>query len=268
MGHIIKFIAYVGIFFFLTSCNRKNIEFPEGGYSYSSPLYKNLKDSFNSSHYFNIWSAAYNEPDLTKKPLSQTTIRLTYETAFGNAAIFTMTENEIVIKQPTQGSPYPDLDSMKLTPEERLHFRILKRYFPIQELDSTNTKKGMLDSLNKIYSKLLNPIYYKYLLDKSVVADSIQFKYSVKKVQIPYSKYTEIVSKINSSGYWQLPLHIECDQASTDGYGFLLEVNTNQKFNLVGLSNCPEKALKFSEACQAIINAANLGKEITIIHEN
>jgi hypothetical protein len=264
MRHIIKFITFVGIFFLLPSCKRK-IEFPEGGYSYSTPLYKNLKDSFNSSHYFNIWSAAYKEPDLTKKPLSQTTIRLTYETAFGNSAIFTMTENQIVVKRPIQGSPYPDLDSMKLTPEERSHFRILKRYFPIQELDSTITKKGMLDSLSKIYPKLLDPIYYKYLLDKSIVADSIQFKYNVKKVQIPYSKYTEIISKINSSGYWKLPLHIECDDTPTDGYGFLLEVNTNQKFNLVGLTNCPEKALKFSEACQAIINAANLGKEIIIV---
>ena len=261
----LKFISVIFVGIFFTSCSRE-LKFPQGGYDYPAFRYKNIKNSFNSLYYFHCWSVAYNEPELNIKPLKQNTFRLTYETAFGKAAIFIITQNEIVVKQPIQGSPYPDRDMEKLNQIERLHYRILQHNFPIQEMDSA--KKGNLDSFTKVYPQLLTPAYYKYLLDKSAKYDSIPFKYSTKRIKIPFSTYEDIVTQINASGYWNLPFHIECEDDYLDGFGFILEANTSRKYNVVSLANCPEKSLKFSQACQSIVDAANLEKEITIIRKN
>ncbi len=267
MSDIIKFIALIFAAFLFASCNGE-INFPEGGYSYPAIHEKSIKDSFRASYYGNFWNSAYNEPDLRLKPMDQTIIRLVYGTAFGGTVILVMTKNEIVIKQPIQGKEYPELDSTKLDKLERLHLRILERNFPFQELEPNSLRKNKMDSLSKIYSELLDPNYYKQLLDKSLTFDTPQFKYSTKKVKISNSKYIDIVNQINSSGYWTLPLHIQCDDDYLDGYFFRLEINTPKKYNSVGLSNCPEKALSFSKACQAIIDASSLGKKISVVPEN
>jgi len=267
MPNIIKSIAVIIAGFLLASCNR-DIKFPDGGYKYPVVLTKTLGDSFRQTYWDKYWDSVYDEPDLKLKPLGQTTIRLIYETAFGEMVIITMTENELVIKRPYQGDSSPGQDSTKLNDLERFHFRILQRYFPIQEMDAGNYQKVRNDSLAKIYPKLLDPNYYKYLLDKSRKVDSIPFKYDIKKVKITTSKYEEIVGQINSSGYWKLPLQIDCDHSVLDGYGFELEINTPEKYNLVALTNCPEKALEFSKACQAIIDAANLDQKIRVMPDN
>ena len=266
MRYIIKLIPVFFSLFLAVSCGSK-IKFPEGGYTYPVSLYNNIKDSFHAAYYGHLWCVAYDEPDLQTKPPGQNTIRLIYETAFGKAAVFILTENEIVVKQPIQGDPYAEHDPDKLNQLEKIHFRILQGGFPIQEMDTASKTKTMTDSLVGIYPKLLDPAYYRYLLDKSSKADSIPFKYSVKKAKLSDSAYKDIVNQINASNYWKLPLHIKCDGEYLDGYGFMLEVATPQKYNLVSLANCPEKSLKFSWACQAIINAAHLDDAITIVSE-
>ena len=267
MCNSIKPIAIIVMICLFISCNEK-INFPDGGYNYPASPYKTIKDSFNFAYYSHYWCLAYNEPDMNIKPLNQTTFRLIYETAFGKSVVFTMTANEIIIKQAIQGQPYPDRDLTKLDSLEKLHFQILRSSFPIQEVDSTNPQKGSLNSLVKSYPKLMDPNYYKSLLDKSAKADSLPFKYITKRVSISDSLYTELLLKINSSGYWQLPPHIECGNEYLDGYGFILEANTKKKYNYVGLANCPEKSLSFSKACQAIIDAAGWNKEIEIVPGN
>lgn len=267
MRNSIKPIAFIVMICLFISCNEK-IKFPDGGYNYPASPYKTIRDSFNFVYYSHYWCLAFNEPDMSIKPLNKTTFRLIYETAFGESVVFTMTENEIIIKQATQGQPYPDRDLTKLDSLERLHFRILLSSFPNNEVDSTSPQKESLNSLVRSYPKLLDPNYYKSLLDKSAKADSLPFKYITKRVSISNSLYNELLSKINSSGYWQLPPHIECGVEYLDGYGFILEANTTKKYNYVGLANCPEKSLKFSKACQAIIDAAGLDKKIKIVSEN
>ena len=265
MCNRIKFIPIVVLFVLIASCNTK---LPDGHYDYSASAYKSIADSFYTRLYRKQWCLAYDELDLSVKPLKQPVFRLVYETAFGEAAVFIVNKNELIIKQPLMGNPYRTYDSLKLSGMERLHFRVLKRNFPIQEMDSQNRRKPVVDSLAKIYPKLLDPNYYSYLLDKSFKPDSIPFKYSVKKVALSESKYNEIVNQINSSGYWELPRHVECDYDYTDGYGIILEANTPKKYKIVSIGICSEKALKFSKACQAIINVANLDKKIIIVSDN
>jgi hypothetical protein len=264
--NIIRLLLLFCILYFTISCDRQS-KFPEGGYKYPAKLYKSIRDSFNSAYSLQHWCKSYNEQDLSNIPLDTPTFRLVYETAFGESAIFILRPYEITVKEPTQGKPYPEYDTLKLTQLERLHFKLLKRSFPIQELKSDNPKKKKADSLAKLYPVLLDPKYYKALLDKAEKPDSIAFKYSIKKIALTKSKYIQLIDLINTSGYWTLPIHIECDYDYTDGYGILLEANTKKKYNFVSIGICSEEAIAFCKACQAIIDVSNLDKKIKIISE-
>lgn len=256
----------IALFFasFFISCNNE-IKFPAGGYDYPAFLKDNLKDSFYQAYYFPYWCKAYDEPDLSSKSMGENTFRLIYQTAFNEEVVFTMTKAEIVVKKPLEGHPYPAFDSLILDGVERHHFKILQQYFPIQEYDANIKRKAYLDSLANVYPQLLDPYYYKALLNKAIRKDLPLFKYSIKRVPISESKYKSIVDQINLSGYWKLPRHIECTEDYADGYGFGLEANTAKKYNFVTLANCPEKAYAFSKACQSIIDASNPDKKIIIV---
>lgn len=273
-----KLILLFYFIFSFASCNSK-INFPEGGYnypvdiskidtnvfSYPKALKANRKDSFHSSYYGYYWYKGFNEPNLSTRPQSQITFRLVYETAFGSTSIFTITPNQILVKQLLRGKFYPENDTMKLDKLERLHFRILENHFPLDGIPADSRWKKPMDSFAIIYPKLLDPVYYRYLLDKSSVMDTIPLQYSIKKIPISYEKFNEIAEQINASGYWQLPFTVKCDGEYLDGYGFSLEANLPERYNCVELSNCPEEAEKFSWACQAIVDACNLENKINLI---
>lgn len=263
----LNFILLIGAAFVIVSCksHSNEIQYPEGGYNYPDSFHQSLRDSFYSSLYMKQWSLAYDEPDISIKPLNESVFRLVYESAFGEAAIFILKSNKLIIKQPMQGNPYPAYDSLILYGIERPHFKILQRDFPIQEMDPLSSRKKRNDSLAKIYPKLLDPHYYSYLLNKSVKPDSIPFKYTTKIISLTDAQYSNLINQINSSGYWKLPRKIECDFDYTDGYGILLEANTPKRYNSVSQGICYEKELKFSKACQAIIDLANLDKKIVIV---
>jgi hypothetical protein len=249
------------------------INYPKGGYDYpkninstdmnhySYPI-RNLmgtRDSFYSCYYGHYWGMAYKEPNISIKPQDEDMFRLIYETAFGGDVIFILTKNEIIVKQPKKGSPYPEYDSTKLTAIQRDHYQLLKLRFPLEP----GYKR--IDSLLKLYPKLNDPAYYRYLLDKSEILKKDTFTYAMKRVSVSRSLYLKLVRLMNASGYWELPYKINCDAGVADGYGFILEANTRSKYNYVGASSCPGDISKFREACQAIIDAAKVDKKITVI---
>jgi hypothetical protein len=262
------------------SCSTPGIIYPEGGYDYPKSLNNTdtsnysfpiahligAKDSFNASYYGHYWGQCYNEPNLSLQPFGKDIFRLTYETAFGDASIFTLTEDEIVIKQPKSGSPYPEYDSTKLNELEKLHYSILQWNFPIKDTSHSIKSQKRLDSLAKLYPKLVDPSYYKYLIDKSAIFKKEAFTYTTKRTRISKNKFYKIVTLINSSGFWKLPYRNKCDVDFTDGFGFILEANTARKYNIVNI-NCPYDKSDFVKACQELINAANLDKKIKVYDE-
>jgi hypothetical protein len=210
------------------------------------------------------WRLALNEPDLSLEPQKNVTVRLAFETAFGESYMISMTKDEIVTKEVTQGSAYPDYEPMRLDSLERFHYFVLRKNFPLSNKNSDSPRKKYLDSLAKLYPKLNDIQYYKYLLDKSAVRDST-FKFATRHIKITDSTYRSIIDQINASEYWTLPYHVGCE--AMDGFGFILEVNTPKKYNLVGLSNCPEKMPLFSKACRSLVTAALLEKKIKINYQ-
>ena len=159
--------------------------------------------------------------------------RLVFESTFRKPIVFILTQNEIVVKEQLEGVPYPIYDSTKLTTIEKFHHELLDLNFPIQKkIENNHPSKKRFDSLIKLYPKLLNPSYYRYLLDKSGTPSNPPFKYSIKKIAISKTQFFRIVNLINNSGYWHLPYSHDCDKGVLDGYGFILEANTEKKIQL------------------------------------
>lgn len=255
--------------FFMLSCKSSSneIQYPAGGYKYPYTVYQKPGELFYSKLYTEQWYLSYDEPNLTIKPLQESVFRLVYQTVFGKSAIFILKKNELIVKQPIQGNPYPDYDFSRLNKLEQMDIRILQSVFPIPGTEQQDSMKERNDSQTKLHAKLSDPKYVIYLLNKAHVPDSIPFKYSTKKVSLTALQYQYLVDQVNASGYWKLPRHIKCDDEYLDGDGILLEANTPDKFNMVSVSNCYEKESKFSKACQAIIYMAGLGKEIEIVRK-
>jgi hypothetical protein len=134
-------------------------------------------------------------------------------------------------------------------------------------LNDTSYKKWekiYFDSLSKIYPELLDPNYYKYLLDKSS-SDKEKFEYSLQRIPIKKKRFLSLVNQINESEYWQLPFDNWCNHPPSDAGGFTLEVNTPKKYNVVFTLSCPADSTKYIKACQELVKYAKMDDEIKLI---
>jgi hypothetical protein len=161
-------------------------------------------------------------------------------------------------------------DNEKLSNLEKLHYRILYRYYPFNYKEIEIPK--YVDSLLKASPQISNPIFYKSLLTKMINVTDSPFTYTTKKITIQKNDFAHLVTKINSLGYWEMPCVITCGFPPNDGAGYFLEANTSKKYNLVSTILCPENNdvlyVSFAKACQEIINYAHLEKEIHTWSDN
>ena len=267
---------------FLIGCTHTekkiDISYPKGGYDYPNPTevtdtsflvypVKNLltpRDSFRQAYYGYYWAKAFNEQNLSIKYQGSDVFRFELRSVFGKDIIITLTQNLIVVKEIVKGDCYPVEDLNNLTPLESDHLYFLNNKFPLNREITSERSQHRIDSLVKLYPELLDPKYYKYLLDKSINRETEKFEYKEKKIAIKSKKFIELVESINSSGFWKLPPQLECDIDVLDGYAFTLEANTKNKYNFVSSGNCTTTQDKFKKACQEIINCAKLDKKIRL----
>ena len=266
------YLSNVSFLFALVGCNtevEQNIHYPNGGYDYPgtiSPgdsnyyLYpiKNLiprQDSFLfvDAHYL---FQSFQEPNLSIKPSGEDIFRLTREGGLIWPTVITITNKEIVVKQATSGSPYPERDENQLDSLERFHYYILERYFPLDEGRYKAYNLDYIDSMIKLYPKLLDPKYYSYLREKAIVK-SKQFVYTTKRINITGEKFKSIVDEIDSSRYWSLPFRNECETPPDDGFGYMLEANTKSKYNVAIYSLCPPDTSAFMKVCTELMKYAD-----------
>lgn len=153
--------------------------------------------------------------------------------------------------------------------EESYRLQILHKYFYYKGTGIQYKNKHKADSVIKKFPEIIAPGYYLSLLKKQQRKDSPPFIYTKTEVKITPSKYRELIIRINESGFWDLPLSINCDAPPMDySMGFILEANTKTKYNFVSLNACPSKAIDFSEACRSIIETAGLGKKINLVDQS
>jgi hypothetical protein len=262
--------------FTVISCNDDEIVYPDGGYDYPKyveakdttfyfyPLKDILstKDSFETANSYSFLQG-FNEYNLSLRPNDKPIFRLTY---YGDpTAIITLSPHEIIVKEFISGAWYQSPDTTKLSSREKKHFDILERFFPLNDTSYKKWKKIYLDSLSKANPELLDPNYYKFLLERTGVFSKDKFEYSSKKILINKKTFTYLVNQINRSGYWKLPFDNSCVNIPTDAFGFILEANTPKKYNVVNSLSCPDDSTKYNKACQELIKYAQMDSVIKLI---
>jgi hypothetical protein len=254
-------------------------EQPPGGYDYPNDISINdtndysypirdilsTGDSFNYAYYERYWHRGYNEPNLSIRPQKEDVYRLTFKDAFGDGVIITLLQNKIIAKQWIKGDPFPEYDSTRLDSVERYLYQILYWNFPVQERIQAGRKR--LDSISKKHPQILDPVYYRQLLDKCLVASRDSLLYTTHELSISTNKYYRLINHINSTGYWKMPYEIECKESVMDGYSLILEANTKAKYNIVLRIGCTKEENPFIEVCNELINAAHLKRPLEILAE-
>lgn len=267
---------YLPILFILfISCNNDTPIEITGGFNYPQnidnkdtnyyfyPL-KNIepaRDAFWDTYVYALFQP-FKEPNLSIKPLTEETYRLTYQEAFGKTIIFSLTKHFITVKK-----GYPHLheeDTIQLTGIERFHFRVLRK-FPLDTSSKSPQRKHYYDSLTKLYPRLLDAAYFHSIYEKTLVPVNEKFDYSFRRYSITSQQYNSIIQHIKSSGFWQMPYTLKCEYPSADGAGFVLEANTSKKYGIVRAKDCPDDSSEFTKACQEIINMARMDKEVNLI---
>jgi hypothetical protein len=264
--------------FLISACDdkEKSIQFPEGGYTYITDLankdttfyFYPLKDSISSrdsikaAYYGDHFYHSFNEPNLSLKPSDKITFRLVYENSYiGYAAIVSLTEKEIKIKEVKTGLAAPYQDTKNLNELEQNHYGLLKRYFPIKDYKGKARTKSILDSIANIYPQLLDADYFRHLLNKSSAFGEEPFTYRMWSIPISKEKFRYFVVLINKSEYWKLrPYTFTCSGVSTHPDAYSLEANTPLKYQMANAYECQDDKSKFSEACKELIKYAKVDK--------
>mgnify|MGYP006943152774 CR=1 FL=1 len=253
-----------------------SIIYPSGGYNFiklgrdtlftAYPL-KNIitrSDSFNVSYYGHYFLKAFNEPNLSLRPSTNSKFRLIYESTV-NIYIITLTEETITVKKWVKGSVYPEEDESNLTDFERKYYYIFKKYFFQNKVDQSPFLQNIVDSMKRNDPGFNSLNYYEYLHNKKVTKKPYSTTYSIQITPISKSLFVRLIDTLNSAGYWRMPYQINCNNIPTDAGGFVLEANTGLKYNVVKSIDCPGDSSRYNKACQEIINAAGLKKEIQLI---
>ncbi len=273
---LMKFASLFILILFVLSCSSA-IEYPEGGYEYVKD-YKDedtnfyflpVRDSFSREDSFYVWWEGKNfyeyagEPNLSIKPLNEETFRLTYSEALGATTFIILKKNEIIIKELIPDS-YTHNDEL-LNDEQKKHLEILEWNYPLDDKNHSAKKRRLFDSLTELTPALLDPQYYYFLKKKCIVIDSTKARHITKIILINDDQYRSVITSLNKSGYWQLPVHFPCIEPPNDGFGYILEANTKRKYNIV-ISGCCENQItdSFAKACDELVKLAGLGNDFSL----
>lgn len=241
---------------------------------YTYPIKEKLKgrDSVwqNFSHYD---FEAFDEPNISLHKSKDPIFRFEYQTAFGLPhVIITLAKQKLIVKEAIDeiaSKKYFDDSLVQLNNIERVHFKLLKRKYPLSEYIKNYEnwhprKKHYFDSLINASPELLNPIYFKSLTEKALIDNPIKFRYSKKEVNLTKKEYNSLVDSINSSGYWNLPIFLPKVTSGADGYSFTLEANAYGKYNIV-YGNCWDTIIEpYMRSLQQIIDKSSLSKNIKV----
>lgn len=276
-------MKYIGVLFLLIvfGCKNEPIIYPDGGYAFintdtikdksfpSFPIRDIMftKDSMNAVFDEFYVMRNFKEKNISLEPSDKEIFRLHVSSGFNPYYFFTLTDNKIIAKKCEFLKKEEDPES-NLTELEKFQLQYLEINFPIANGRRENPIKvkwkHFADSLVKIYPEMGSASYYKYLFYKAYPNTKTSYSYNTKIISLPHNTYKSLIDKINSSGYWKMPLHLECNDGSTDGVGFSLEANNGKKYNWVASKICIDTSNKFTQACQEIINYAHYENEIKI----
>ena len=229
-----------------------------------------LEDSVtyaNGKYFFK----SFNEPNLSNRPAEQDIFRLSVEGFAVKATVIVLTKEGLLVKQAktgNKGSLYPVENTEQLTETERQQYFFLKKFFPYHKRKYVHGRQLYIDSMIESTPALRSVAYYRFLMNKATDRNAEPFEYTTKKISITTNQFTYLVDLINASGYWTLPYsNLSTD---SDGFGFSLEVNTKNKYNIVSCSTGKTEAStkKLKQACQQMLDAAGVDAGFKIWQED
>ena len=243
-----------------------NIKYPDGGYDYpkkiedSNYYFYPFRDSFpkkdSPAKATDFLYCFFDEPNLSIGPKNEDIFRFFLLGFKQTPVIIVLKKNSLIVKKARTGEFFVK-DTDRLTPLERLHYRILFNPLHRNVYFELLSSKKSVDSLSKLYPKLFDKEYRKYLSDKAAKVPNKLFKYTTVQKAIPYREFYRIVSLINKSGYWKLPMHLTSKEESSDGFEYILEANTAKKYNCVFADDFNDEE-DFKKACQELVACAGL----------
>ncbi len=257
----------------LVACH-PGIKYPPGGYPYP----EHVADKDTSFYYYPIKNKiprldslrdamvslmfkAYNEPNLSLRPMPSDVFRFTYGTALSRGVtLISLTPKEITVKIGTPTDEFEHLpDTGRLTPLERRLVHLLDWSYPLDDTSRHHSISRLhyLDSMGRLYPQLYSPAYYLSLEAKEYKHSRPIYTYTCKKIPITDSAFDHLVKGFNDAGYWRIALDVPCSETPFDGDGFTLEANTASQYNLVSGSSCSDAdSGRFKQACQELIHYA------------
>lgn len=267
----------IPLFLLFIVCCRESPTYPHGGYDYPKDI--SAKDTNLYYHqlqglipervafydtYLYLFYQSYNEPNLSIRPQRKETFRITYRTAFHDAVIISFNEDSLTVKK-NNGTYRYKTDTTGLTDIEKVHLDLLDRWYPIDTLTYKPWLKQYFDSLVKLYPQLLDRAYYHKLIEKTIAYNDEKFSFETTQYPLTKEQYKSLVEGINTSGFWSLPYQINCKALLADGVEFTFEANTKKKYKVVSVTSCPNDTSNFHKACQKIVEAAKMDKEVQLI---
>jgi len=278
---LMKILITLLCIFFLACHQGQMTSFPPGGLNYPTDIatgdssfyiyqYKDslsIEDSLEAADYGRYFLHGYDEPNLSIKPQEELVFRFTCEISNSYPIVINLKMNQLIVKERVKGWLYPVFDNERLSKSEQKQLQYSELYFRLSgEKKKIDLKRRpYLDSLIKIYPKLTDVSAYQELKNKAALKAPEKLQYSIKIVPISPEKFNQLVSLINESGFWTMRKESWCEFPPNDGSYFKLEANTASHYKIVGSPSCENDNRKFTLACQEIINAAGMTKQLPLI---
>lgn len=279
-----RLIIYIAILFVLSLffiCNNPNAT-PNGGYEFVTP-----KDTFDKMNFrlpmkstmtkmevlmaegFSRYlKVCYEIDNISLQPSKENIFRFVFLDAFGKAIVIELKSSKLLVK----GLYYNSLDegdtTKSLEYKNRALLRKLMEYHSLNIDSNIIYRDEIIKKLKKMGFDKEEVLSKKYYYDLKNIAESYYSK-ATKKIDtiinLSEKHYEELVQHINQSGYWRLESSDDCGSNIADGIFYFLEANAYGKYNYVSSTGCDEM-FAFQKACQELINATPLKKEIKVYH--
>ena len=98
-------------------------------------------------------------------------------------------------------------------------------------------------------------------MNKAFVPLTTPFTYTTKIVQLNNKDFNDIIDSLYSSGYWQLPIKLKCNNMPTDGDLYILEYNNGSKYYIVKFWSCEDEPTKFTRTFEKILKCSGLSRK-------